>query len=63
MPIRFSAVTGEGKRPVWHAIKDAMLDEGIYAYEGAEEEEEEDYDDEDEEDDNDEDSYNYADDE
>lgn len=35
MPIRFSAVTGEGKRQVWHAIKDGLLDRGLYAIDGS----------------------------
>lgn len=39
---RFSSITGEGKKQLWHQIKDAMLDEGIFAYEA------DDYDDEDE---------------
>lgn len=30
MPVRFSAVTGEGKRHVWHAIQDGLLDRGLY---------------------------------
>lgn len=33
MPVRFSAVTGEGKRQVWHAIKDGLLDQGLYLME------------------------------
>jgi GTP-binding protein len=48
MPIlRFSAVTGEGTKQIWHHIKDAMLDDGIFSpaeIESSQDEEIDDYD-------------------
>ncbi len=43
---RFSSITGEGKKQLWHQIKDAILDEGIFAYDS------DDYDDDDEDENN-----------
>lgn len=45
MPVRFSAVTGEGKRHVWHAIQDGLLDRGLYMDTASEDDSDSDHDD------------------